>query len=66
MTPSAPQQDSNVEGRLTGLEIRMAVAESSIEAFGKKLDKIDANISKLIWIVVLAVLGAVLKTAGIV
>lgn len=57
-----PSHDGSTEGRLTSLEIRMAVAESNIKEFGKKLDKIDANISKLIWIVGTAIILAILKS----
>jgi uncharacterized coiled-coil protein SlyX len=59
------QTETTVEGRVTSLEIRMAVAESTIKEFGKKLDKIDTNINKLTWIVLAAVLGAVLKSIGL-
>ena len=59
------QPEMTLEGRVTSLEIRMAVAESTIKEFGKKLDKIDANISKLTWIVLAAVVGAVLKSIGL-
>lgn len=63
MDPKQPEL--TIEGRVTSLEIRMAVAESTIKEFGKKLDKIDANISKLTWIVLAAVVGAVLKSIGL-
>lgn len=52
----------SLEGRVTSLEIRMAVAESSIDRIEKRLDKIDAGISKLTWIVLTSVIGAVLMT----
>ena len=59
------QTDGSLEGRVTSLEIRMAVAESNIKEVSKKLDKIDNNISKLTWIIisaiVLAILGSILK-----
>lgn len=38
----------------------MAVAESNIKDISKKLDKIDANITKVMWIVVTAVVLALL------
>jgi hypothetical protein len=53
--------DGSVEGRVTSLELRMALAENNIGDIVKKLDKIDNNISKLIWIVVGAVILAVLN-----
>lgn len=53
--------EGSIEGRVTSLEIRVAVAESNIKEFGRKLDKIDANISKLTWIVISAVVLAVLN-----
>jgi hypothetical protein len=59
------QHDGTNEGRITSLEIRVAVAESNIKEFRGKLDKIDANINKLTWIVigavVLAIVNSVLK-----
>lgn len=57
-----PLHDGSIEGRVTSLEIRVAVAESTIKEIGKKLDKIDANISKLTWIVIGAVVLAILNT----
>lgn len=54
--------DGSTEGRLTSLEIRMAVAESNIKEFRGKLDKIDNNINKLTWIVIGAVVLAILKS----
>lgn len=65
MSEVVPNQYSTLEGRVNSLEIRMAVAESNIQEIGKKLDKIDANINKLTWIVVIAVLGAILKSIGL-
>lgn len=56
------KNDSTLEGRLTSLEIKVAVLESNQQAVDKKLDKIDTNISKLTWIVVGAVVLAVLKS----
>jgi predicted sugar kinase len=54
--------DGSMEGRITALEIRVAVAESNIKEFGRKLDKIDNSIGKLTWIVIGAVVMAVLKS----
>ena len=61
MADTQVSHDGSIEGRVTSLEIRVAVAESNIKEFGKKLDKIDANISKLTWIVIGAVVLAVLN-----
>jgi hypothetical protein len=64
-----------LEAKVQRIETRMAVAENNIDTINRKLDKIDANISKLLWIVItfviLAVLGYVfappagIKTAGL-
>lgn len=54
--------DGSPEGRLVSLEIRMAVVESNQKEFGRKLDKIDNSIGKLTWIVITAVVLAVLKS----
>jgi chaperonin cofactor prefoldin len=55
------ENQHDLESRVTSLEIRMAVAESNIKEFGKKLDKIDQNLSKVMWILIVAVIGAVLN-----
>lgn len=54
---------TNLEARVSNLETRMAVAERDIQGIIQKLDKIDMNLSRLMWIVVAAVMGAVLKLA---
>jgi hypothetical protein len=51
-----------LEGRLTSLEIKVAVLESNQKEVDKKLDKIDTNISKLTWIVIGAVVLAILNS----
>jgi hypothetical protein len=51
--------------RISNLETRVAIAENNITAINQKLDKIDANISKLIWLVMAAIVGAVLKQVGL-
>lgn len=53
-------ENTSLEGRVTSLEIRMAVAESNIAEVRSQLNKIDAGISKLTWIVISSVVGAVL------
>ena len=50
-----------LENRVNNLEIRVAVAERDIDSINQKLDKIDTNLSKLMWIVIVAVAGAVLR-----
>lgn len=52
-----------LEARVSNLETRMAVAERDIQGINTKLDKIDNNLSRLTWIVIVAVVGAVLKLA---
>lgn len=52
-----------LEVRVSNLETRMAVAERDIQTINQKLDKIDANVTKLIWIVMASVIGTVLKLA---
>lgn len=58
--------DGTTEGRVTSLEIRMAVAESHIKEFRGKLDTISSDIRKLMWLVLAAVVGAVLKSVGLI
>ena len=43
------------------MEIRVAINENNTANLEKKLDKIDNNISKLTWIVISAVVLAVLN-----
>lgn len=59
------QKLDNHESRINNLEIRTAINENNIDNLNKKLDKIDVGINKLTWIVVIAVLGAVLKSIGL-
>lgn len=59
------QKVDNHESRISALEIRTAINENNIDNLNKKLDKIDVGINKLTWIVVIAVLGAVLKSIGL-
>jgi wobble nucleotide-excising tRNase len=54
--------DKYNEGRITTLEVKVAVLESNQKEVDKKLDKIDNNISKLTWIVISAVVLAVLQS----
>ena len=55
------QKVDNHESRIGNLEIRIAINENNTANLEKKLDKIDNNISKLTWIVVSAVILAVLN-----
>jgi uncharacterized protein YPO0396 len=50
-----------LKAQVNNHETRLVVAERDIENINRKLDKIDANTSKLLWIVVAAVVGALLK-----
>lgn len=52
--------------RISNLETRVSIAENNITAINQKLDKIDSNISKLIWIVLAAIIGAVLRSIGLI
>lgn len=56
---------NKLESEMIEVKIDVAVAKSDISMVKGKLDKIDTNISKLTWIVVAAVLGAILKSIGI-
>lgn len=58
---SHTQDIANLNSRVTALETRVALAERDIESINKKLDKIEGNTSKLLWIVVVAIVGAVLR-----
>lgn len=58
-----------LEGRVSSLEnknitqeIAIAVLKSNQKEVDKKLDKIDNNISKLTWIVITAVVLAILQS----
>jgi wobble nucleotide-excising tRNase len=62
MAPEVSDHGVGLEGRLTSLEIKVAVLESNQKEVDKKLDKIDTNISKLTWIVVGAVVLAILNS----
>lgn len=53
--------DGTVEGRVTSLEIRMAVTENNVQKIETKLDNIDKNLNKLLWLVGGAIILAVLK-----
>lgn len=52
--------------RISNLETRVSIAENNITTINQKLDKIDSNISKLIWMVLAAIIGAVLRSIGII
>lgn len=59
--PMTEERFSSLEAKVGNLEIRVAITENNIDNINKKLDKIDTNISRLTWIVVGAVVAAVLK-----
>jgi uncharacterized coiled-coil protein SlyX len=50
-----------METRVNNLETRVALAERDIEGINKKLDKIDAGLSRLTWIVISAVVLAIVQ-----
>ena len=51
--------DKLEQWRMT-IDTRLTLAEHNISEINKKLDKIDANISKLLWIVIAFVIASVL------
>lgn len=53
---------TNLETEMITVKIDVAVAKSDINMVKGKLDKIDTNINKLTWIVVGAVILAVLNS----
>lgn len=57
------EQIDVIKADIVDVKIRLTVAESNIQEISKKIDKIDANISKLTWIVIGAVVLAVLRIA---
>ena len=63
---AANKQDiSDLKSEVSNLKTRVAVAENNINAVFNKLDKIDSNTSKLLWIVIGAVVGGLLKLLGL-
>lgn len=54
-----------LKSEVSSLKTRIAVAENNISAIQSTLNKIDANTTRLLWIVVTAVIGTVLKTSGL-
>ena len=59
------QKVESHEARIASLEVRTAINETNIQELNKKLDKIDSSINKLTWIVIAAVVGAILKSIGL-
>jgi hypothetical protein len=51
-----------LETDMNQMNLRMTLAESNIDEMGKKLDKIEGNTGKIIWILVSAIILAVLNT----
>lgn len=55
----------SLETRVSGLEVRMAVAENNITEINRKLDKIDKGVNSIIWLfvgtIILAVLNLIIK-----
>lgn len=54
-----------LETKVHSHEVRLAVAESTIEEFGRKLDRINSGVSKILWtlgaVIAVAVLNLILK-----
>lgn len=50
-----------LETDMIQMNLRMTLAESNIKEMGKKLDKIEGNTGKIIWILVSAIILAVLN-----
>lgn len=50
-----------LENDMIQMNLRMTLAESNIKEMGKKLDKIEGNTGKIIWILVSAIILAVLN-----
>jgi chromosome segregation ATPase len=46
---------------VSDIKTRLAIAENNIEKIEQKLDKIDTNLNKVMWILITAVLLAVLN-----
>lgn len=53
---------SDLDSRVQNLEIRMGIAENNINKIEKKLDKIDNNTSKIIWLIISTIILAVLAS----
>ena len=53
---------SRLETEVGQMKIDIAVAQTDIQSVKNKLDKIDQNINKLLWLVGGAIVLAILKT----
>lgn len=52
---------TKLEGEVVTMKIQIAVAQTDIATVKGKLDKIDANVNKLLWLVGGALILAILK-----
>lgn len=55
------EEVAELRGEVGDLKIRVAVAESNISEVKSKLNKIDTNISKLLWLVGAAILAIIIN-----
>lgn len=59
--PTDSERISVLEGEMVAMKVDIAVAKSDIQMVKGKLDKIDSNINKLLWLVGGAIILAILK-----
>lgn len=52
------EQLARLEERVSKLEIKSAVDHERHNSIVKRLDRIDGHISKLVWLIVAAIIGA--------
>lgn len=50
-----------MDKRQDGMELRLTLAEKDVQNITKKLDKIDGNTSKIIWLIASAIILAILE-----
>jgi chaperonin cofactor prefoldin len=55
------EQIDQLKSDVNDIKTRLAIAENNIEKIDQKLDKIDTNLNKVMWILITAVLLAVLN-----
>lgn len=60
--PNDAERIKSLEGDMMDVKIRLSVAESNIKEMGRKLDNIAANTNKIIWLVVSAIVLAVINS----
>lgn len=62
MMPTETERITRLESDVGQMKIDIAVAQTDIQSVKNKLDKIDQNINKLLWLVGGAIVLAILKT----